>query len=94
MLLCSSSGKRALQNKLKSEIWKLFKEKGFDLLHIADLDEAQSELAGHASAVAIGAWDHGKWTVGGRAASLSGSTCSGFPSSWGTARAAPDVRRS
>jgi hypothetical protein len=54
---------RALQNGLKSEILETLKEKGFDLLHVADLDEAQSELAGHA--FRGGNWGMGSWKVDG-----------------------------
>lgn len=54
---------RALQNGFKSEILETLKEKGFDLLHVADLDEAQSELAGHA--FRGGNWGMGSWKVDG-----------------------------
>jgi hypothetical protein len=54
---------RALQNGLKSEILETLKEKGFDLLHVVDLDEAQSELAGHA--FRGGNWGMGSWKVDG-----------------------------
>ncbi|MEO6255243.1 MAG: hypothetical protein ABIO69_00370 [Sphingomicrobium sp.] len=50
---------RAIENGLKSEILETLKEKGFDLIHVVDLDEQDREGAGNA--FRGGNWGMGSW---------------------------------